>query len=179
MTSNRKAKKIGHMEAQKRINRQWYRRQEVLDYPDIIHVKNDDPWRSDVVCFQHFGSAYMDVLPRPATTDDDFQTTQYVRPRLLVKAWEERIFDCIDRLKQDQAVMFADFPHDYDGNSTSKIIEGLYIALGNMSGVMRELEETGRIRPYDKEREQREFEERMAKMAEEREERERRRKENL
>lgn len=60
--------------------------------------------------------------------------------------------------------MFAKFPHEYDGNSTSKIIEGLYIAVGNMIEMLRELEETGRIRPYDKERESRELQERIDKL---------------
>ena len=83
---------------------------------------------------------------------------------MLVKAWQERIFDCIDRLKADQRLMFAKFPHEYDGNSTSKIIEGLYIAVGNLSEMLRELEETGRIRPYDKERENRELQERIDKL---------------
>ena len=123
MTNNRKAKKqLSPIEAHRLINRQFYRRMEVMDYPDIIHVKNDDPHRSDVVCFKTFGQCYMDVVPRPATTKDDYQTTQYIRPRMLVKAWQERIFDCIDRLKADQRLMFAKFPHEYDGNSTSKII---------------------------------------------------------
>ena len=166
MTSKRKAKKQqpSSIEAHRLINRQFYRRMEVMDYPDIIHVKNDDPHRSDVVCFKTFGQCYMDVVPRPATTEDDYQTTQYIRPRMLVEAWEERIFDCIERLKADQRLMFANFPHDYDGNSTSKIIEGLYIAVGNMGEMLRELEETGRIRPYDKEREDREFQERIDKL---------------
>lgn len=164
MTSNRKAKKMSAMEAHRAVNRQFYRRMEVMDYPDIIHVKNDDPHRSDVVCFKTFGQCYMDVVPRPATTEDDYQTTQYIRPRMLVKAWQERIFDCIERLKADQRLMFANFPHDYDGNSTSKIIEGLYIAIGNMSEMLRELEETGHIRPYDKERENRELQERIGKL---------------
>ena len=168
MAINRKTKKMTAMEKQRAVNRQFYRRMEVLDYPNIIHVKNDDPHRSDVVCFQHFGNAYMDVVPHPATAEDDFQTTQYIRPRLLVKAWEERIFDCIDRLKAEQRLMFAKFPHEYDGNSTSKVIEGLYIALGNMSSMVRELEETGRIRPYDKEREEREWEEHIRKIQENR-----------
>lgn len=167
MTSIRKAKKMTAMEKQRAINRQFYRRQEVLDYPDIIHVKNDQ-MRSDVVCFQHFGSAYMDVVPHPATIEDDYQTTQYIRPRLLVKAWKERIYDCIDRLKQDQRTMFAKFPHEYDGNSTSKVLEGLYIAVGNMEELLTELEGTGRIRPYDKEREEREFRERINKINENR-----------
>ena len=83
---------------------------------------------------------------------------------MLVKAWQERIFDYIDRLKTDQRLMFANFPHEYDGNSTSKIIEGLYIAVGDMSEMLRELEETGRIRPYDKEREEKEFRERIDKL---------------
>lgn len=165
MTSNRKAKKQpSPIKAHRLINRQFYRRMEVMDYPDIIHVKNDDPHRSDVVCFKTFGQCYMDVVPHPATTEDDYQTTQYIRPRMLVKAWEERIFDCIERLKADQRLMFAKFPHEYDGNSTSKIIEGLYIAVGNMVEMMRELEETGRIRPYDKEREEKEFRERIDKL---------------
>lgn len=166
MSSKRKAKKLAEKDKQRVINRQFYRRMEVLDYPDIIHVKQD-PYRSDVVCFIHYRSAYMDVVPEPAKPEDDFMTTQYIRPRLFVKAWEERIFDCIDRLKEEQRIMFAKFPHEYDGNSTSKIIEGLYIALGNMSCLMRELEETGRIRPYDKEREEREFQERIKKIASE------------
>ena len=166
MTSNRKAKKqqLSPIEAHRLINRQFYRRMEVMDYPDIIHVKNDDPHRSDVVCFKTFGQCYMDVVPRPATTEDDYQTTQYIRPRMLVKAWQERIFDCIDRLKADQRLMFAKFPHDYDGNSASKIIEGLYIAVGNMSEMLRELEETGTIRPYDKERNSRESQEHIDKL---------------
>ena len=165
MTSNRKAKKqMLTIEGHKQVNRQFYRRMETLDYPDVIHVKNDDPHRSDVVCFKTFGQCYMDVMPRPATAGDDYQTTQYIRPRLLVKAWQERIFDCIDRLKSDQRLMFAKFPHEYDGNSTSKIIEGLYIAVGNMETMLCELEETGTIRPYDKEREKREQEERIRKM---------------
>ncbi len=151
-------------EAHRLINRQFYRRMEVMDYPDIIHVKNDDPHRSDVVCFKIFGQCYMDVVSRPATTEDDYQTTQYIRPRMLVKAWQERIYDCIDRLKADQRLMFANFPHYYDGNSTSKIIEGLYIAVGNMSEMLRELEETGRICPYEKERESRELQERIDKL---------------
>lgn len=166
MNSNRKAKKMSAMEAHRAVNRQFYRRQEVLDYPDIIHVKNDDPHRSDVVCFRTFGQAYMDVVPHPATTEDDYQTTQYIRPRMLAKAWRERIFDCIDRLKADQRMMFAMFPHEYDGNSTSKIIEGLYIAVGNMEEMLRELEETGCIRPYNRERERREQEERIRKIQE-------------
>lgn len=166
MTSNRKAKKqqLSHIEANRLINRQFYRRMEVMDYPDIIHVKNDDPHRSDVVCFKTFGQCYMDVVPRPATPEDDFQTTQYIRPRMLVEAWKERIFYCIDRLKADQRLMFAKFPHDYDGNSTSKVLEGLYIAVGNMFEMIHELEETGRIRPYDKEREEKEFLERIDKL---------------
>jgi len=166
MTSNSKAKKQqpSPIEANKLINRQFYRRMEVMDYPDIIHVKNDDPHRSDVVCFKTFGQCYMDVVLHPATTEDDYETTQYIRPRMLVKALEERIYDCIDRLKADQRLMFAKFPHEYDGNSTSKIIEGLYIAVGNMVEMMRELEETGRIRPYDKEREEKEFRERIDKL---------------
>ena len=168
MTSNRKAKKQqpSPIEAHRLINRQFYRQMEVMDYPDIIHVKNDDPHRSDVVCFKTFGQCYMDVVPHPATTEDDYQTTQYIRPRMLVKAWQERIFDCIDSLKADQRLMFAYFPHDYDGNSTSKIIEGLYIAVGHMIELMHELEETGVIRPYDKQREQREREERIRKIQE-------------
>lgn len=166
MTSSRKTKKqqLSPIEAHRLINRQFYRRMEVMDYPDIIHVKNDDPHRSDVVCLKTFGQCYMDVVPQPATPEDDYQTTQYVRPRMLVEAWEERIFDCIERLKAEQRVMFAEFPHDYDGNSASKIIEGLYIAIGDMSLMMRELEETGRIRPYDKEREEKEFRERIDKL---------------
>ena len=166
MTSNRKAKKLSGREAQKAINRQFYRRMEVLDYPDVIHVKNDDPHRSDVVCFHNFGSAYMDVVPHPATAEDDYQTTQYIRPRLLVKAWRERIFDAIDRLKQDETLQFAGFGHEFDHCSVSQVIEGLYIAVGNMECMLRELEETGRIRPYDREREQRESEERIRKMQE-------------
>lgn len=165
MTSNRKAnKQPSSIEAHRLINRQFYRRMEVMDYPDIIHVKNDDPHRSDVVCFKTFGQCYMDVVPHPATTEDDYQTTQYIRPRMLVKAWEERIFDSIESLKADQRLMFANFPHDYDGNSTSKIIEGLYIAVGNMIEMLRELEETGTLRPYDKEREEKEFRERIDKL---------------
>jgi len=40
MTSNRKAKKQpSPIEANRLINRQFYRRMEVMDYPDIIHVK--------------------------------------------------------------------------------------------------------------------------------------------
>ena len=166
MAINRNAKKMSAMEAHRAVNRQFYRRQEVLDYPDIIHVKNDDPHRSDVVCFRIFGQAYMDVVSQSATPEDDYQTTQYIRPRMLVKAWKERIFDCIERLKADQQLMFAKFPHEYDGNSTSKIIEGLYIAVGNMEEMLRELEETGSIRPYNRERERREQEERIRKIME-------------
>ena len=140
MTSNRKAKKMSAKETHRAVNRQFYRRQEVLDYPDIIHVKNDDPHRSDVVCFHTFGQAYMDVVPHPATTEDDYQTTQYIRPRMLAKAWRERIFDAIDRLKQDETLQFSGFGHEFDHCSVSKVIEGLYIAVGNMEEMLRELE---------------------------------------
>ncbi len=166
MTSNRKAKKMSAKEAHRAVNRQFYRRQEVLDYPDIIHVKNDDPHRSDVVCFRTFGKAYMDVVPHPATTEDDYQTTQYIRPHMLAKAWRERIFDAIDRLKQDETLQFAGFGHEFDHCSVSQVIEGLYIAVGNMEEMLRELEETGCIRPYNRERERREQEERIRKILE-------------
>lgn len=154
------------MEAHKAVNRQFYRRQEVLDYPDIIHVKSEDPHRSDVVCFRTFGQAYMDVVPHPATTEDDYQTTQYIRPRMLAKAWRERIFDAIDRLKQDETLQFAGFGHEFDHCSVSQVIEGLYIAVGNMEEMLRELEETGCIRPYNRERERCEQEERIRKILE-------------
>jgi hypothetical protein len=163
MTSNRKAKKMSAMEAHRAINRQFYRRMEVLDYPDVIHVKQD-PYRSDVVCFKNFGSAYMDVVPHPATAEDDYQTTQYIRPRLLVKAWKERIYDAIDRLKADMELQYAGFGHEFDHCSASKVVEGLYMAVGNMECMLQELEETGRIRPYDREREDRESRERIAVM---------------
>ena len=153
------------MDKQRVLNRQFYRRQEVLAYPDVIHVK-EDRLRSDVVCFKHFGSAYMECLPRAAASDDDFTTVQYIRPKQLEKAWHERIYDAIESLKKEQRIMFRDFPHEYDGNSVSKIIEGIYIASGHMISLLSELERTGCIRPYDKQREKREQEERIRKMQE-------------
>lgn len=151
------------MDKQRALNRQFYRRQEVLAYPDVIHVK-EDRLRSDVVCFKHFGSAYMECLPKAATAEDDFTTVQYIRPEQFAKAWRERIYDVIDRLKEDQKIMFRDFPHEYDGNSVSKIIEGIYIASGHMISLLSELERTGCIRPYDKQREEKEQMERVKKL---------------
>lgn len=110
------------------INRQKYDFYELTDYPDIINVKVNK-FKEDVICFKNFGHAYIEVLKEPSEEDE---TVKYVRLEKFSKIFGKEIGKLIDRLKEDERIMYRDFPHAFDKASASKIIEGLYIAIGTM-----------------------------------------------